>query len=239
MDWRTRGSVRTQRRHWGRAVALWDNHGVAGLERIIGAVLAAAREDGPSGLVVDVGTGTGALALPLASNARKVVAVDVSAGMLERLGEHAASAGVGNIETVLSPVEELTFAPGSVDLIVSNYVLHHLIDREKRRFVDNAAVWLRPGGRLIIGDMMVGRGTTPEDRAILGSKVRVMMRRGPAGWWRIAKNAWRLMTRTRERPIPLQAWREMLTAAGFVDVTAERVVAEAGLVIGRVPRAAG
>ncbi|MHB1931227.1 MAG: class I SAM-dependent methyltransferase, partial [Acidimicrobiales bacterium] len=196
MDWRTRGAVRAQRRHWGRSVALWDHHGVAGLERVIAAVLARAKEGGPVELAVDVGTGTGALALPLAVSASRVVAVDVSEGMLARLREHASASGIGNIEPVLSPVEELTFPPASVDLIVSNYVLHHLVDREKRRFVERAAGWLRPGGRLVIGDVMVGRGAAPEDRAILASKARIMLRRGPGGWWRIAKNAWRLMTRT-------------------------------------------
>ncbi len=83
--------------------------------------------------------------------------------------------------------------------------------------------------------MMLGRGGDGEDRAIIASKVGVMLRRGPAGWWRIAKNAYRLLTRTAERPISMAAWAGLLERAGFVEVTTRRVVNEAGLVKGRLP----
>jgi hypothetical protein len=62
-----------------------------------------------------------------------------------------------------------------------------------------------------------------------------MLRRGPSGWWRIAKNAYRMLTRTAERPISMAAWTRLLEQAGFVEVTARRVVNEAGLVKGRLP----
>lgn len=223
-----------QRRRWSAAVDRWDHHGVVGLESVIEAVIAEATKDGPLASAVDVGAGTGAVALPLCSHVEKVLAVDVSAGMLDRLTERATSEGVANVEVEVKAIEELSLDPASVDLVVSNYALHHLLDKDKRLFVQRAATWLRPGGRLVIGDMMVGRGTDPADRAIFAAKVKVMLARGPAGWWRITKNAWRLATRTAERPIPMQAWRELLESAGFTEVSASRVVAEAGLVSGRI-----
>lgn len=231
-------NVRSQRRRWTAAVDRWDHHGVLGLDKIIAAVVGETVALHP-GLAVDIGAGTGAIAIPIASSCGRVVAVDVSQAMLDRLSERAAAEGVTNLETVAAPAERLELDAGSVDVVVSNYALHHLLDADKERFVHQAAGWLRPGGWIVIGDMMLGRGGDVEDRAIIASKVGLMLRRGPAGWWRIAKNAYRLLTRTAERPISMAAWTRLLEQAGFVEVTARRVVNEAGLVKGRLPGPTG
>lgn len=225
-------AVRTQRRRWQRSTDRWEDHAVAGLESVIAAVLAEAG-DSARGIVVDVGAGGGALAIPLAAEAQRVIALDVSSRMLERLSERADEEGLHNVEPNAAPIEEFELGPASVDLIVSNYALHHLLDQDKRRFVGDAYTWLRPGGKLVIGDMMLGRGLSRRDRQVLAGKVRVMLGRGPAGWWRIAKNGWRLMTRTVERPLPMDSWVRLLSEAGFAEVTGRQVVAEAGLVSGR------
>ncbi|HMC38991.1 MAG TPA: class I SAM-dependent methyltransferase [Acidimicrobiales bacterium] len=225
-------AVRTQRRRWQRRTDSWEDHAVAGLEPVIEAVLAESG-DSARGVVLDVGAGGGALAVPVASTAQRVIALDVSDRMLDRLAGRAEEEGLHNVEPVNRPIEELDLRPGSLDLIVSNYALHHLLDQDKSRFVHRAAAWLRPGGRLVIGDMMIGRGRSPDDRRILADKARIMMARGPAGWWRIVKNAWRLMTRTVERPMPMESWVRLLEDAGFVDVCGRRVVAEAAVVSGR------
>lgn len=227
-------AVATQRRRWQQHAGGWEDHAVTGLGAVVDAVVARTGSS-PLGVVVDVGSGGGALAVPLAERAQEIIAVDVSPTMLEKLGARAEEAGLENIETRCQPVEALDFPPGSVDVMVSNYALHHLLDADKRQFVANAATWLRPGGRLVIGDMMIGRGMRGEDRRILAGKVRVLIARGPAGWWRIAKNAWRLYSRTVERPLPMEAWAEQLRRAGFTDVRADRVVAEAGVVSGVRP----
>ena len=60
-------------------------------------------------------------------------------------------------------------------------------------------------------------------------------RKGPGGWWRIAKNAARYLLRVQERPVPTQAWTAMLIRAGFAGVTSATIVAEAGLVTGQRP----
>lgn len=226
--------VGTQRRRWQRSTERWEDHAVSGLSSVIDAVLAEAGP-GEGRVVVDVGAGGGALALALAPSAARVVALDVSVKMLERLSQRAGESGLDNVEVHAAAVESFELAEGSVDLVVSNYALHHLLDPDKARFVANAARWLRPGGQLVIGDMMLGRGWRREDRDIMAGKVRILVRRGPAGWWRLAKNGWRLVTRTVERPIPIESWVELLRRAGFVEVTGRRVVAEAGVVCGRRP----
>lgn len=209
---------------------------MTGLGPIVEAVLAEATAgDVSTATSVDIGAGTGAIAVPLAAQMRRVVAVDVSRSMLGALEVAAAHQGIDNIDVRLVPIEDFDLPPASVDLVVSNYALHHLLDRDKKIFVEHAAVWLRPGGRLVIGDMMLGRGASAADRAIIRSKVRVMLARGPSGWWRVVKNAWRYLSRTSERPIPLEQWMAMLRAVGLVDVSGRRVVAEAAVVTARRP----
>jgi hypothetical protein len=83
--------------------------------------------------------------------------------------------------------------------------------------------------------MMFGRGGTREDRAIFASKLRALARKGPGGWWRIAKNAGRFLFRVQERPIAMDAWQRLLERAGFVDVVARNIRQEAGMVTGRRP----
>ena len=78
--------------------------------------------------------------------------------------------------------------------------------------------------------MMFGRGASARDRVIIRSKVASLARKGPGGWWRIAKNAARYQLRVQERPVSMQAWAGMLARAGFAAVTATGIVAEAGLV---------
>ncbi len=225
--------ARRVRRLWERRVHAWEHHGAVGLERVVEAALdAAGPVEGKT--AIDLGCGNGQLSLPLARLGARVLAVDISAGMVESLEQKAADEGL-DIETAIRPVQELTVSPGSVDLVVSNYAMHHLYDEEKRAVLAAAATWLRPGGRLVFGDMMFGRGSSAQDRAIIGSKVRVMLRRGPAGWWRIAKNAARFSFRIRERPLPMERWVEMFQAAGLGDVRGIRVIAEAAVVVGTRP----
>lgn len=229
---RIRGVPRA-RRLWDRRVLAWEHHAAVGLEQVVTAVVAvAAPTEGIS--IVDLGCGTGQLSLRLARAGAKVMAVDISPMMIAVLDRKAAEYAL-QIETAALPLQEVTIEPASVDVVVSNYVMHHIHDDEKRAALASAVSWLRPGGRLIVGDMMFGRGATKQDREIIRTKVRVMARRGPAGWWRIAKNAARFSLRVRERPLPMQTWIEMLRSAGLGDVQGVRVIAEAAVVVGTKP----
>jgi 2-polyprenyl-3-methyl-5-hydroxy-6-metoxy-1,4-benzoquinol methylase len=230
----TRHAAARQRHVWSGRVATWDEHGSVALVAVTAAVLEAARVR-PGAQVVDLGCGTGQISLPLALRGAEVLAVDVSSAMVRRLQSEAERRGASSLDGLAMPIEELVLPPGSVDLVVSSYALHHLRDPDKARLVSAVHGWLRPGGRLVIADMMFGRGASSRDRAIIRSKVAALARKGPGGWWRIAKNAARFLLRVQERPVSMQSWTAMLTQSGFAEVTATVIVAEAGLVTGQRP----
>jgi len=227
-------AARRQRRVWSRRVATWDHHTPGGLEKVSSAVLAAASPR-PGDQVVDLGCGTGQLSLPLAGGGARVLAVDVSPAMIARLEANARDRSLAGVEAIAVPIENLSLPAGRFDLVVTSYALHHLRDRDKHRVVSAAYRWLRPGGTLIVADMMFGRGATSQDRAIIKSKVTALARKGIGGWWRIAKNGCRYLVRVQERPVSIAAWQAMFAAAGFTAITASPIVAEAGLVAGRRP----
>jgi SAM-dependent methyltransferase len=182
---------------------------------------------------LDLGAGTGFLSIPLAGRSASVLAVDLSPEMLQTLDSAAQRAGQ-KVVTQAADISQLRLRPACVDVIVSSYAMHYLADVDKHAVLGRAREWLTPGGRLVIADMMVGRKLDAHHRQVFWEKAVTMLRRGPAGWWRLVVNVLRLGSgRGRLRPCPPQWWVAAMTAAGFVDVAYEHVVSEAGIVVGR------
>jgi ubiquinone/menaquinone biosynthesis C-methylase UbiE len=221
-------TLRISRKLWRGRAESWAGEGSVGLRRVVDTVVLRARP--PARVVVDLGCGSGQVTFPLASSCGQVLAVDIDAGAIDLLARTAAERGLGNIEGVVAPLETLELPHGSVDLIVSNYAMHHLRDADKRTVMTRSYQWLAPGGRLVIGDMMFGRGLAAEDRQIVRQKVSAMIGRGPAGWWRILKNAGRFLLRFQEKPLRTTAWVAMLESIGFENVEVEHVLAEAHVI---------
>lgn len=226
-------SLGRQRRFWGKRAQSWEHHAQhnPGLVRVVEEVVRQA-EARPTDRAVDLGSGSGQLALRLAPSVASVLAVDISPEMIDLLQQHVRDNQIENVRGIATPIEHLSLEPGSVDVIVSNYALHHLRDADKKTVVERAATWLRPGGRLVIGDMMFGIGASAADRRIISSKLALFARKGPAGWWRIAKNAARYLFRLQERPISLERWSALFEGAGLTGVSGTRVVHEAAVVRG-------
>ena len=223
-----------QRVVWSRRATSWDEMSNPGLERVI-SELVDYIGDRPDAVAIDLGCGSGQLSIPLASHVKEVVAVDIAPRMVELLADKIERMGVSNVRPSVGSVQELGLGDGAVQLVVSNYVLHHLSDREKAEFVKDAFRWLSPGGELVFGDMMFGRGSTAEDRKVIADKVKVLLAKGVGGWWRIAKNGVRYLFRIQEKPISLAAWVGLLKNAGFEEITSKRIVAEAAILCARKP----
>ena len=185
---------------------------------------------------VDLGAGTGFVTLELANRVASVLAVDVSEAMAADLARRAAATRIENVQVVTADLGAIDLRRQSLDLIVSNYALHHLCDADKLALLERAVRWLRPGGRIVIADMMFGRGRTPHDRRIIAGKIRALLRKGPAGAYRVAKNLVRFGLRQgSELPASPEFWIAALNEAGFADVEYQPLIAEAGLVVGHVP----
>lgn len=186
--------------------------------------------------VIDCGAGTGLLTLPAGAVGAKVWAVDISAEMCGYLGTKAASAGLDNVTPVVASVVSLPLVDQSVDVAVSNYCFHHLADRDKRKALAELRRVLVPGGRLVFADMMFSVGVSrPRDRAVLRAKARAMLAKGPAGVWRLTRNAGRYVGGRWERPAHPQWWKQALIEAGFCEVEVEALEHEGAIAEARRP----
>lgn len=107
----------------------------------------------PGAQVLDIGTGTGTLALGVARQLETghVVGIDPTAQMLARAEENARKTGLaGRVEFRCAPAEALPFPDASFDAVVSSIALHHTQVRQSLREIARV---LKPGGRLVAADM--------------------------------------------------------------------------------------
>jgi demethylmenaquinone methyltransferase/2-methoxy-6-polyprenyl-1,4-benzoquinol methylase len=122
------------------------------LERVYRDV-AALVEPGDS--VLDLGCGTGALAVLLAGKGALVTGLDISASMLGQAARRVSEGGLGEfIELRESGVVDLdsAFPDAAFDTAVSVLVFSELAEEERAYALTECMRILRPGGRLLIAD---------------------------------------------------------------------------------------
>ena len=105
----------------------------------------------PPMVIADLGAGDGSFSLLLAQQAKKVIAVDSSAKMIEFAREQAARHEVRNIDYRIGDMEEIPIDDSAIDLVFFSQSLHHALHPD--RALREAWRILQPGGRIAILDL--------------------------------------------------------------------------------------
>lgn len=152
-------------------------------------------------IVLDLGTGTGAIALALAPDAERVLGRDISSGMMDQARKKATEVGIENAEFAEGSFREPAVSE-PVDIVVSNFAMHHLGDDEKREAITTIAE-LGPR-KFVLGDVMLFGEPNP-DEPFYSSEV--------------------------DDPATVGALADALTDAGFSLTAVERVHEQVGVLV--------
>jgi ubiquinone/menaquinone biosynthesis C-methylase UbiE len=125
-------------------------------QRFVDALGEAAR-----GSVLDVACGPGILSAAIAKGAREVVALDLTPEMLKKARQRCNEAGLANVGFREGNAAELPFADAAFDAVVTRLSVHHF-DRPSRVMSEIFRV-LRPGGRLVIADVISSEQRTESE----------------------------------------------------------------------------
>jgi ubiquinone/menaquinone biosynthesis C-methylase UbiE len=112
-------------------------------------------------VVLDIGCGTGSLALRLAPHAAHVHGLDLSSEMIRIARDKASDQQVDNVTFHVGPFDEsfTAFEDGSLDGICANSLLHLLEDRATA--LERIYRLLRPGGFFVSSTVCLGDGWLP------------------------------------------------------------------------------
>jgi arsenite methyltransferase len=147
--------------------------------------------------VLDLGCGAGIdvfLAARKVGQNGRVIGVDMTDKMLEKARENAERLGAKNVEFRKGEIEDLPVESGSVDVIFSNCVIN--LTPDKGAVFNEAFRALRPGGRMIISDI------------VTQVEIPKFLRDNP-GFWNVCGGGALLE----------KEYLEKITQAGFVEVT--------------------
>ncbi len=107
-----------------------------------------------SGIVIELGCGTGNTTKMFPDSLSKIFCVDISSEMIEIAKEKLKN----NKKIMFVEDDLLSFLSGynkrDVDVIVSMYAIHHLTQKEKHKLFQVAYSILKDGGSLIFADLM-------------------------------------------------------------------------------------
>jgi ubiquinone/menaquinone biosynthesis C-methylase UbiE len=115
----------------------------------------------PGDRVLEIGCGTGTLALRCARRGAEVVGIDASSAMLAEAKRNVAAAGLSDrieLHQMDATLIEDHFEPTSFDLIVSTLVFSEMDERVQAYVLEGCTRLLKQQGRLLLADEVVPEG---------------------------------------------------------------------------------
>lgn len=105
-------------------------------------------------VVLDVGCASGAQLISLAQAVRRGYGIDPATQMIQQA--RARACGCSNLLFLVGSAEDIpqVVRDSGVNKIMSNYALHHLDERRKRRAIGVLSEMLPNDGTLVLGDLM-------------------------------------------------------------------------------------
>jgi ubiquinone/menaquinone biosynthesis C-methylase UbiE len=139
--------------HWARYYDLFGRLISFGRDKAIRQKLVDLAAPQPGEEVLDVGCGTGTLAIAIKPlvGVGEVHGIDASPEMIKVAKEKAEKASA-EIDFQMALIEAVPFPDGSFDLVTSSLMLHHLPDDLKRKGFAEIRRVLKPGGRFLAMD---------------------------------------------------------------------------------------
>ena len=134
--------------------------------------------------ILEVGVGTGYYSLDLAEwvgGAGTIELFDLQREMLDHVAERAGERGLANLVATQGDATDLPYEDGSIDAVVLTAVLGEIPDREAA--VAEIARVLRPGGRLVVGELFGDpHFTTPGQVERLGVAAGLVLEERSGPW---------------------------------------------------------
>jgi ubiquinone/menaquinone biosynthesis C-methylase UbiE len=147
------------------AAVVWDKDPgrVQMAHTIADAMITALRPNGKE-LVMDYGCGTGNIALQILPHVHRIIAVDSSRGMLDKLKEKLTHDHISDVEIREWSIGQDPALLPRFDIIVSSMTMHHI--RDTAGAARSFYTMLLPGGRIAIADLDSDNGEFHETPGI-------------------------------------------------------------------------
>lgn len=179
--------------------------------------------------VLDIGCGTGLLTLKFLKKTDCIVTgFDSSAAMLDIFNNKVASLNLKDkAVSRLGDAAELPFGKNTFDIVASTVTLHHL--KDKLRPLKKIGHILKPGGRLLIGDIDVdtaGKMTDPNRMLRILDFLRqefalALKEGGVAAFSRMYDNGKKHILNDGEYCVSFEQWEGLCRKVGFHNIFSE------------------
>lgn len=174
--------------------------------------------------ILDLGVGTGTTAKLILNIADcRLRGVDMSRKMLREAEKH-----LGKRVTYINmKFQRCYFKSGSFDAVISVLSLHHLTRKEKATILPKIHRWLKPGGKLILGEVIYSEGEPRTETEWADNMIRIGAMRtlealqagGVKGSIEPFESTLNGLKKVQEFKESLQMWKSLLKRSGFQKIS--------------------